>query len=352
MLLNQIFKDCKYITSKVSLSKFKNKKVLILGANSFLASYIIASLVYGNIKKKNKTLIFGASKSNPRDITKALILNFKNQIYFKKIDLTDMNKVKIEILNTKKYDYIFHCATYGQPEKWDENLDQTVILNTALVELLLKYSIKNKSKLMYFSSCDVYGENKSSKLIKENFFQSLPDDNYRSIYSLSKILGERICEIYKKKYNFKTYIVRPAHTFGPGQTINDRRLISQLIKRSLIEKKTYIFGSGKSIKTWGYIAEITSMFLNIMQYGKNHTYNTTSHHYYSISQIGKLIAKIAKVKFYKKKIGKNFVSKDYKKIKVSSKKYQREFKTKILKIPIQYGLRSLLEWNKLILKTK
>ena len=351
MLLNQIFKDCEQIISKVSLSKFRNKKVLILGANSFLASYIIASLVYGNVKKNNKTLIFGASKSYPRDITKALILNFNNQIHFKKIDLTNINKVRTKILNSK-YDYIFHCATYGQPEKWEKNLDQTVILNTTLVELLLKYSIKNKSKLMYFSSCDVYGENKSSKLINENFFQSPPNDSYRSIYSLSKILGERICDIYKKKYNFKSYIVRPAHTFGPGQTIKDRRFISQLIKRSLTEKKAYIFGSGKSIKTWGYIAEVTSMFLNIMQHGKNNTYNTTSHHYYSISEIAELIAKIAKVKFYKKKIGKNFVSKDYEKIKVSSKKYQREFKTRMLKIPIQYGLRSLLEWNKLIFKIK
>jgi dTDP-glucose 4,6-dehydratase/UDP-glucuronate decarboxylase len=347
MLLNQIFNDCEYIISKVSLSKFKNKKVLILGANSFLASYIIAALIYGNEKKGNKTKIFGASKNNPRDITKALLFQFNNQIYFKKIDLTDQEKVKKKILNIK-YDYIFHCATYGQPEKWDKNLDQTIILNTTLVELLLKYSFKNKSKLMYFSSCDVYGENKSSKLINENFFQSHPNDSYRSIYSLSKILGEKICNIYKEKYNLKTYIVRPAHTFGPGQTIKDRRFISQIIKRSLIKKEAYIFGDGKSIKTWGYISEVTSMFLNIMQYGKYEIYNTTSNHYLSVKKIAKLIANFCNVKFYQRKVKNNFVSKDYKEVKITSARYRKEFKRKTLRVTLEYGLKSIINWNKLV----
>ena len=201
---------------------------------------------------------------------------------------------------------------------------------------------------MYFSSCDVYGENKSSKLIDENFFQSPPIDSYRSIYSLSKILGERICDIYKKKYNFKTYIVRPAHTFGPGQTIKDRRFISQIIKRSLIEKKTYIFGNGKSIKTWGYISEVTSMFLNIMQHGRYEIYNTTSNHYCSIKNIAKLIAKNCNVKFYQRKIKNNFVSKDYKEVKITSKLYHNEFKKKSLRITLEQGLKNIINWNKLV----
>jgi dTDP-glucose 4,6-dehydratase/UDP-glucuronate decarboxylase len=347
MNIQQILKDCNETISSISLSKFKNKKVLILGANSFLASYITATLMLAN-QKKNNTKVYALSKNNPRSLFKELKKKYKNFLFFKKVNLVNLNFVKKKYLNNK-YDFIFHCATYGQPEKWKNNLSETIVLNTSLLELLLNYCLKKKTKLMYFSSCDVYKKNNSRQHIDENFGQSHPDDDYRSIYSLSKILGEKLCKLYKKKYNLKTYIVRPAHTYGPGQTIDDRRFISQALKRALIEKEVYIYGSGKSIKTWGYISEITSMLLNIMQFGKSEIYNTTGNEYLSIKNIAKIIAERTGVKFYQKKIGNNFASKDYAKVKITSKKYHNEFKKKIIKVSINEGIKKFITWNKSIL---
>jgi dTDP-glucose 4,6-dehydratase/UDP-glucuronate decarboxylase len=348
MDMQQIFKDCNAIISSVSLSKFRNKKVLILGANSFLASYIIAALMHANEKKKNNTKVHALSKNNLRSLSKELKKKYKNFLFFEKVNLVNLNVIKKKYLNNK-YDFIFHCATYGQPEKWRNNLSETIVLNTSLLELLLNYCLKQKTKLMYFSSCDVYKNNNSRKHIDENFTQSHPDDDYRSVYSLSKILGEKLCKLYKKNYNLKTYIVRPAHTYGPGQTIYDRRFISQAIKRSLVEKKVYIYGKGKSIKTWGYISEITSMLLNIIQYGKSDIYNTTGNEYLSIKNIAKIIAKKTGVKFYQKKKGNNFASKDYTNVKVTSKKYHNEFKNKIIKVNINDGIERFIAWNKSVL---
>ena len=80
---------------------------------------------------------------------------------------------------------------------------------------------------MYFSSADVYnigiGNNKK---IDENFPLEIPNHLRRSVYSGSKILGEKLCKIYKQNYNLPIYIVRLTHTYGPGQdATSDRRLI-------------------------------------------------------------------------------------------------------------------------------
>jgi UDP-glucuronate decarboxylase len=349
MLYNKIVRDdCYKIIENISLHNFKKKNILILGSNSFLASYISAVLAQGNAQLNLKCNVDCISKNNPHSLFDEIYKENKKFMTFSKINLENIKLLKNKIYK-KKYHFIFHCATYAQPEKWLNNLSGTIFLNTILLEELIRYSIKFKSKLMYFSSVDVYSDNKN-KIIQENHKLGHPNDEYRSIYSLAKILGEQICKIYKKKFNFKTYIVRAAHTYGPGQSINDRRFISQTIKRALIEKKVYIYGSGKSVKTWGYIAEIASMILNIIQFGKSDIYNLTAKNYSSIEKIAKIIAKETKVKFEKKKIGKNFVSKDYSIIKISSKKYHNEFIKKPISISIHTGLKRFLEWSKISIK--
>lgn len=345
MLYNQyIENDCNDVISSIPLKKFKNKKILILGSNSFLASYVLAILMKANKKQKLNIKVNCCSKNKPHSLFKEILKNNKKIINFKKLNLENINLFKNKLLNIK-YDYIFHFATYGQPEKWSNNFSSTIILNTTLLEELIKFSKKNKSKLMYFSSADVYKESK--KIINENSEIGFSDDPARSIYSISKILGEKICKIYKEKYKFKTYIVRPGHTYGPGQTINDRRFISQIIKRALNEREVYIFGNGKSVKTWGYISEICSMILNIIQYGKSDIYNTTGKDFLSIFKIAKLIAKQSKVKFSIKQNSKAFTSKDYRKVLLTSKKYNDEFKLKMKRINVNTGIKKFLSWSKM-----
>ena len=92
------------------------------------------------------------------------------------------------------------------------------------------------------------------------------------------------------------------------------------------------------------------MILNIIQFGKSDIYNLTAKNYSSIEKIAKIIAKETEVKFEKKKIGKNFVSKDYSIIKISSKKYHNEFIKKPISISIHTGLKRFLEWSKISIK--
>ena len=49
--------------------------------------------------------------------------------------------------------------------------------------------------------------------------------------------------------------------------------------------------NGRSVKTWGYIADITIMFLNIITEGKSLIYNTTGNNFVSIYQLAKIISK-------------------------------------------------------------
>jgi dTDP-glucose 4,6-dehydratase/UDP-glucuronate decarboxylase len=339
---NIVEEDLKFILENVDLKQFKNSDILILGGNSFLATYIQATLDYAN-RKGLKCNITSLSLNNPKGLFKEI---YKNSIRIKFIK-TDINNIKnIKKVLKKKFKFIFHCATYGQPKKWNDNQFSTINLNTNILKIILDYSIKNKSKILYFSSADVYASNSKIKLIDENYKLGLPKFSNRIIYSASKIISEQLCKIYRDK-GVKVYVVRPGHTYGPGQDIYDERIISQLIKRAIFEKKIYLMDKGRSVKTWGYIADITIMFLNIVQNGRSLIYNTTGKRYASIYQLAKIISKnfMNKKIIIKNKKNKNsYIGSDYLKIKLSSKKYFNEFKV-FKSINFKSGVKRLIEWN-------
>jgi dTDP-glucose 4,6-dehydratase/UDP-glucuronate decarboxylase len=333
-MLDPIVKeDCENIIKQIKINKFKKKKILILGGNSFLASYIQATLSLIDCK------IISVSLNKRKGILKKID---NTNLKFIKTDLNDRKKLK-KILN-KKFDYIFHFATYGQPKKWLQNELSTINLNIHLLKDILNHSVKYKTKILYLSSAAVYELN-NRKPVHENSPLSVGQFDSEVIYANSKIIGEQLCRIYKKKYNIPVYIVRPAHTYGPGQDFKDPRIMPQLIKRATRDKNIYIFDKGKTVRTWGYIADVCLMMLNIVLGGKSMIYNVSGSDHKSILEVTKIISKIfnnKKIQFKNKNL--SFTNSKYTTLKISSKKYHLEFKNKF-KTKFIDGINKMIKWN-------
>lgn len=326
------------ILKNVNFKKFKSKKILILGANSFFASYLALAFVYSNYLNKTKCKITCVSKSNPKSFLKKM--SNSNQIKFIKMNISEDNSFQ-NILK-KKFDYIFHAATYGQPAKWVNNEVELINLNIGVLNSILKSIKKKNTKLIFFSSCDVYGKTNNLP-VDENFKFNVDINSYRSNYALSKIMGERLCFFYKKQYNIKSIIIRPGHTFGVGQSIkNDNRVILELIKKAIFKKEIKLIDAGKSIKTWGYISDIICMILNVAQYGKQDIYNVTGKNFLSILKIAKIISKFfGGIKVVTNTNNRND---DPEIVKVYSKNYNKEFK-KPPYTSFEDGINRLIKWN-------
>ena len=83
--------DCLKITNNVNLDKFKNKSVLVLGANGLLGGYLIAVLNFANEYYQLNCKIICCSKNKPKGTLKNIIGNNK-EILFLKRDLTIKKK--------------------------------------------------------------------------------------------------------------------------------------------------------------------------------------------------------------------------------------------------------------------
>ena len=259
---NIIFDECISIIKKIKTSHFNNKKILILGANAFLCTYLYSIFFLKNKNSNSNIKLTLISKSKPRDLIKYIVQKDKNINYIK---ANLLNETLLKKILKKKYDFIFYAATYGQPKKWMENQSETIDLNTSILKKFLHNYKNTKTKIMYFSSIDIYGnpDNSAKKFISENTSSKFLLNSRRITYGESKRMGEIICMNYIEKFKMNIRIVRPSHTYGPGMSLSDNKVIIDFIKKAK-SGKLNLLDDGSAIKTFGYISDVTEMFLNII----------------------------------------------------------------------------------------
>ena len=126
----------------IKWKNFKNKNILISGANSFLANYIINIFIYLNIKKKYKIKLFLISRKNKLIYKK--FVNFKTKTFIKVLNKDLKNKIKLNY----KIHHILHLASIASPKLYKKFPVETMIPNIIGTYNLLMMCNKNfiKSK--------------------------------------------------------------------------------------------------------------------------------------------------------------------------------------------------------------
>jgi UDP-glucuronate decarboxylase len=343
--MKNIFK--KFIYSEIgeiyNLKKhaiLKNKEILITGATGLLGQYFIAFFL--------KAL---ESKNRPKNITilhKSKIPNYlsflkKNRSF--KLFKLDLSKEKIP--QNRKYDYIIHLATYGQPKKFLNDSLKTFFLNSSLIKDLT-FLIKKNGIFLFLSSSEIYFGLK--KKPKENDIGKINTEMERAPYIFSKLSGETFLNICKKKYNLNAKSVRLCLAFGPGNKKNDNRVIYELIKNGLIKRKVVLKDGGKAMRSYIYILDAINMIINIMFFGKYNTYNVGGNKLISIEQLGLEISKILNCSFKASKSKKkNFSAPQL--ASVDTELYKKEFGAIKYK-DFKTSLKKTIEWQKFLYERK
>ena len=261
---------------------FKGKKILLTGGNGFLGNYFIELF-----KKYNKI------QDDSVDLT-VLDITFKKNIITKNIKLIKKDVSKPFTLN-KKFDVIIHAAGIASPYYYRQKPLETIEVTIQGIKNCLQLAKKNKAKLIYFSTSEIYGDPTAKAVpTNENYNGNVTSLGPRSCYDESKRLGETYCYIYNNYFNVHTNIIRPFNVYGPGMKQKDYRIFPNFISNILNKKKLKIYGSGKQTRTYCYITDAIEGFLRVIVYGKSgEAYNIGNHKpEISVNNIIKIFKKI------------------------------------------------------------
>jgi nucleoside-diphosphate-sugar epimerase len=253
--------------------------ILLSGASGFIGSYFINRLI------DSGDSVDIISRKKPTNLT-----NSKTVIY--DLDITKPNKCILE----KKYDVFIHLAGANDVDSRDPF--DAVLKTTYGTRNCLDLCLKNKiTKFVYFSTLQVYGDNKN---ITENSEISCQND-----YAMTHYFSEEYVRMFQS-HGIDFIILRPSNVYGDFQseTVNRWSLVPGCFCKSAIEDSQIILlSSGRQKRDFVCLEDVymfTTYLIKNFALCKNEIYNLASGDVHSILELAELVKERFELKCSKK----------------------------------------------------
>lgn len=251
----------------VDWEAFRDKTVLISGANGMLPSYMVETLLFLNVQQHYNIKVV------------ALVRNMeKARKCF--CDYTDDSSLEFIVQDVAKpvhYDgdihYIIHAASQAAPSYYGVDPVGTFKANTlGTINMLELAKDKHVQGFLYYSTGAVYGNLPGEKiLLNEDNPGAVNTLDVRNCYGESKRAGENACVCYHYQYGIPTKIVRIFHTFGPRVNLNDGRVFSDFCKNILNNEDIVLKSDGLAKRSFCYVADAVQAYFLILLNGESAT---------------------------------------------------------------------------------
>lgn len=205
-------------------------KILITGGAGFVGTNLIISL-----KQKGHTLV---SIDNYSIGQKS---NHVEGVTYLDMDANEIGSIPND------FDLIYHLAGLSRIQPSFLNPTETFIANTSSTNAILEFARARGTKVVYSGS--------SSK----------HHNPYLSPYALYKYLGEEICKMYKKTYDFPIEIVRFYNVYGPFEITDGDWAAVIGLWRNLVAQglPITIVGDGNQRRDFTHIDDIVDGLIKI-----------------------------------------------------------------------------------------
>lgn len=270
----------------IDWKELDKKTFLITGASGMIGQYITFLLLRLNqLRKYNIKIVAVCHNREKAEKIFDSFLEDKNLILISQ-DIED--KLKYD----GKVNYIVHAASPANPIKYSTDPVGTILANTLGTYNTLELARRNKAKYCYISTMEIYGKLNVNYDIKEEEYGAIDSLNIRSCYPESKKMGENLCVSYKEQYGVDTKIIRLAHTYGPGMSIDDPRVQCEFMKKVINDEDIILKSDGSTKRTYTYVSDaVAGIFYAILK-GKEIVYNVANKNaIITIKQLAELIIK-------------------------------------------------------------
>jgi UDP-glucose 4-epimerase len=238
---------------KINPSKLEGSNVLVTGGCGFIGSHLVRRLI--DLQVGSITLIDSLKYGDQANIGK----EFKN---IKIIKYTIGNK-KDDVLYEALHgiDYLFHLAAVKHNQSIN-NPEDVINSNINGTFKLYEAAARNRvKKVVYSSSLYAYGRMSYPNMIETE----LPAP--KTIYGISKLVGELFLAYYLHKNNLKYNVLRYFFAYGPKQFSGTgyKSVIVKNFERIFRNENPIIIGDGRQVLDYIYIEDVISATIAAME---------------------------------------------------------------------------------------
>ena len=218
-------------------------KILVTGGAGFVGAHLVKELV-----KEHAVVVFD-------DLSHGKVNRVSNKAEFIKGDIRNKEMVKRIV---KGVDVVYHLAAPTSVAQSIKNPEETQEIIFQGTENIVD-NLSSQTKLVYFSSAAVYGEQKNFP-IKENAPLNPP-----SPYGQAKVMAEKVCFSHEN-----CVIARPFNIYGSGQEAGSSYsgVISKFFSCAQKNKSLPLFGDGQQTRDFVSVEDAVraSIFLGLGDY--------------------------------------------------------------------------------------
>jgi len=317
--------------------------VLVAGGAGFIGSHLCKSLLNDNYRVVCADNFITGDKINLKYLLKNPGFTLLEHDITRPIQ---SSKLKIQNL-----DYIFHLASPASPNRKSPRSYINFPIETLLANSLGTYNLlglgrKFKSKFLYTSSSEIYGDPAISPQ-KEDYFGNVNPNGVRSVYDEGKRFGEAITFGYLRKYNLDVRVIRIFNTYGPKMQVDDGRVVSNFINQAIKNKSLTVYGKGIQTRSLCYIDDMV-MGIKLAMFTSNtkgEVFNLGNPDERSILDIAKLIKNLTGSK---SEIVFEELPEDDPKVRKPDISHAKEILGWEPKITVEEGLKKTIEYFKSI----
>jgi UDP-glucuronate decarboxylase len=256
-----IKQDINEIIKRVDNTRFSGKTILLTGGGGFLGTYFVNYFTALNdLEVINKPCKLYIVENFIRGVPSWFesIKNRKDVVVIEE----DINKP----LDLPKSDFIIHAATIASPTYYRKHPIETMDANVIGLRNLLEFAKNNPCEsFLFFSTSEIYGDPDPLNIpTKETYRGNVSCTGPRACYDESKRYGETLCVNFHQQFNIPIKVVRPFNNFGPGLRLTDKRVIPDFFNNVLENKKIVILSDGKATRTFCYISDAITGYLQAL----------------------------------------------------------------------------------------
>jgi dTDP-glucose 4,6-dehydratase/UDP-glucuronate decarboxylase len=162
--------------------------------------------------------------------------------------------------------WIIHGASIASPVLYRRFPLQTIAVNVDGTRHLLDLGRRlGVQSLLYLSSSEVYGDPDPDAIpTPETYPGRVSCTGPRACYDESKRLAETLCMVYHRLHGVPVKVVRPFNVYGPGQRLDDQRIIPDLMTSAVRRTPIILYSDGRATRSFCYISDALKAMWHVL----------------------------------------------------------------------------------------
>ncbi|MGH9585257.1 MAG: NAD-dependent epimerase/dehydratase family protein, partial [Bryobacteraceae bacterium] len=250
---------CKELSG--TLEALSGATLLITGGSGFLCSYLLET-----VARLNDDVLAKPCRAISVD-------NLRSGVAERTAHLTERpdfrfiaHDVSQPLSIGEPVDWIVHGAGIASPTFYRRYPLETIDVNVSGTRQMLDLARQtNARSLLYISTSEIYGDHDAAHIpTREDYRGNVSCTGPRACYDESKRMAETLCWVYHQLYGTPVKVIRPFNVYGPGQRLDDKRIIPDLISAALERRPIELFSDGGATRSFCYVSDAIRALWHIL----------------------------------------------------------------------------------------